>query len=81
MLAAAGAVSRVSEDAWLHRSPASYLFANAVIFQRIGEELIKVEVIAAVRSYNRRHASDSEGFDDKADGGPVRVVLRLPGVG
>ena len=63
------------------RGPASHFFANTVIFQRIGKELIKVEVIVAVRSYNRRHASDSEGFDDKADGGPAGVVLRLPGVG
>ncbi len=46
-----------------------------MILLRIGNHLIKVADIGAVRSYNRRHETDSEGFDDQPDGGPVRLLL------
>ena len=52
-----------------------------MILLRIGNHLIKVADIGAVRSYNRRHETDSEGFDDQPDGGPVRAAALLPGLG
>ncbi|VXA76719.1 hypothetical protein AERO9A_110032 [Aeromonas salmonicida] len=55
--------------------------ANSMILRWIGKDLIKVEVIAAIRSYNRRHENDSDGFDGHADGGPVRAALHQSGMG
>ncbi|MGN5168123.1 CpcT/CpeT family chromophore lyase [Aeromonas hydrophila] len=38
-------------------------------------------VIGEIRSYNRRHYDDSEGFDGKVAGGRIRAALFLSGVG
>ncbi|BCS50047.1 hypothetical protein JUNP479_2792 [Aeromonas jandaei] len=38
-------------------------------------------VIEQLRSYNRRHYDDSEGFDDKVAGGRIRAILLLSGIG
>ncbi|VXA88314.1 hypothetical protein AERO8C_70029 [Aeromonas veronii] len=46
-----------------------------------GNDLIVMAVIGGIRSYNRRHYDDSEGFDGKVAGGRIRAALFLSGVG